>query len=642
MRSNRVDPVHPEGVEVAEAISNAAIVFAEAYGAKQQKDSRIHYALAKNEVMALDLQVRQGLKERQDFENFDEAYQTEFTTGYDEIRSRHDRLTGEDAALFSSEVDLIRERGRAAVSEFAKGLEVDQGRADTETALQQFTEFAHMTEGEERNGYILQGLETIKAAEEEGWFTEQESEELGQIFTTTLATDSLGNMEPEARLEEIQLAILWREKRGAPLSAEDAANDLGSGSIGDYVPLHVLRKMESQTEDEIELENVQGMATEANASAWGMYPDKLDDRQRRQHIRETLSDNPAAMKEALSLNATEQAARANEEVIERSEYSRSLTNSLYETDGRAQLDTGMLSKLNRTEQKAVRDLQKRLLEGNEWAESTDWEAWEAWDQMTDAQKAATSFDINTDPQNEEEAKQGYYETTGALGEPVLIPWKAIVSVDRARYMSADRADAEKRLQAGGAADHVGSLSQEQLLDRALIDSPFFDRKPTAAKSDDDIRGDWMRISDRYNRRLVELHDAGVVIDDTKRYEVIADIMVKEVSVRQTGPDEETLFAALQRGEFEEGYIPLKKEITIVPGEPKVSLAGAYMRIPERYGGSPTGQNEYVHDWIKKRIASTHAEPVEDVDTDEIEEVWFYLVTQGWDAAESRINRKQGF
>jgi hypothetical protein len=53
LRTDRIDPVYPEGVEVAEAISNAALAFAEAYGQQQQKDSRIKYALAKNEIMAM-------------------------------------------------------------------------------------------------------------------------------------------------------------------------------------------------------------------------------------------------------------------------------------------------------------------------------------------------------------------------------------------------------------------------------------------------------------------------------------------------------------------------------------------------------------------------------------------------------------
>ena len=36
LRSNRVDPVHPEGVEIAESVAQAAGTFAKIYGEKQQ------------------------------------------------------------------------------------------------------------------------------------------------------------------------------------------------------------------------------------------------------------------------------------------------------------------------------------------------------------------------------------------------------------------------------------------------------------------------------------------------------------------------------------------------------------------------------------------------------------------------------
>ena len=50
---------------------------------------------------------------------------------------------------------------------------------------------------------------------------------------------------------------------------------------------------------------------------------------------------------------------------------------------------------------------------------------------------------------------------------------------------------------------------------------------------------------------------------------------------------------------------------------------------------------YVYSWIKNQLASQHNLPVDEVDTDEMEEVWFYIITQGWDAGMSRIRRAEG-
>jgi hypothetical protein len=647
LRTDRIDPVYPEGVEVAEAISNAALAFAEAYGQQQQKDSRIKYALAKNEIMAMDLQVRQGLAERQDFENFDEAYTQDFVSGANEILGRHgNRFTKEDAALFQSEINLMRERGRATVAEFAKGLEVDLGRADTVTALEQFTEFAHMTSGEERNDYIEQGLETVKAAEEEGWYTEEEADALTHTFATTLATDSLGNMDAEDRLAEVQLAILWREKHGKPLSKEDAAAGLGSGSIGDFLSLSALRKIEKATEDEIDIEGYMAAGQDASDSAWDLY-DGIDQvRQREAHVREMTKGDPRARTEGMLRVRQRQNSEEGAERLEQNSQYQDLYNGQIESDGAAQLDPGVLSKLPPSLQEDLRGIQKQELEGAGWAASTSWEAREAWEGLTDGQKARTIF--HTDPPEYQEKllqEMGFTEEeiaaaglwTDNYGNQHA--WRATTAADRASYMLADRAQALARVRAGGSKDHTGSLSQEQLLERALVTSPYFEVKPTVA-SEPEVREAWMRISDEYNSQLVELHDQGVTIDDTKRKEVLANIMIKEVSIRRKLGDDDVLYAGMLPEDYAEGYIEHDREIRIVPGEAPTTLDTALMQIPERYGGV-AGEKQYVRDWIKKRIASSNNEPVDEIDIDEIEEVWFYLLTQGWDAAEARIKRSYG-
>lgn len=648
LRTDRVDPVYPEGIDVAESITVAAQVFAQAYGEKKQKDSRINYALAKNEILAMDLRLRQGFKERQDFENFDESYTTDFIAQGNDILTRHNRLTAEDSALLQSEINLIRERGRADVAGVARGIEVDLIRAETTTSLAQFAEMVHLSETQDdRNEYILQGLETVKAAEENGAYTEQEAEELNHTFATTIATNSLANMDPEERLDEIRLALLWREARGSHLSAEDAAKGEGSGSIGDYLSVAALRAMETATEKELETDTYMQLGQDASDEAWAQFPGLEQGTERDRYIRERTQGNPQARTEGLLRSSQRLAREEKSETLRETQTYEQIYNDIMATDGSAP-QSDLFSSLPPSLQESLNAVRKLELEGKDWAFSTDWEAREAWDNLTDAEKARTIF--HTDPPEHQQQileQQGWTEEminsaglwTDNYGEQHA--WRATVAADRAGYMLADRAQAIARLRAGGSLDHVGSLSQEQLLERALVNTPYFERKPTA-DDDEEVRAEWMRISDEYNRQLVELHRQGVEIDDTKRYEVLGNIIIKDVQVRRGGFDDEMLYAAMSPADYPEGYIPIDKSIVIAPGEAPVMLATVSMRIPAHLGGSPTGEKESVYHWIRNRIASENNEPVDEIDNDEIEEVWFYAVTQGWDAADARIRRAYGY
>lgn len=255
--TGRRDPVHPEGLEVAEAVTNAARVFAQIYSDKQQKDSRINYALAKNEIMKLDLQTRRSLDERQDFENFDQAYTEAFTAGIDEITGRHfDRISPDDRLLLTSEIDLIRERGRVEVGAAAKALEVDLGQSSVTSFATEALDNIHMeTSQERRNELILQVLETFKAAEENGWFTAQETEAALQTFVASAAEQFLNNMDPNERLAELEYAREWRQRNGV-IDRENLAQGQGSGSMGDYLPSYVLDKMIRDTREVAAAKNI--------------------------------------------------------------------------------------------------------------------------------------------------------------------------------------------------------------------------------------------------------------------------------------------------------------------------------------------------------------------------------------------------
>jgi hypothetical protein len=284
LRSGRIDQVRPDGVEIAESVAQAAGTFAKLYGEKKQKDSRLHYALAKNEIMALDLAQREGLKDRTDFDAFDEDYSTGFNTGRDEIMGRYGaKLSGTDSALLGSESDLIREKGRVAAGNLARGMEIDQGRADIELSLDVAAEAIQLEGPENQNALMLQALETVNAATEgeTAWFTKQEGETLIQAFVVKTAVNSLEKMDKADMIAEIELSLAHREARGA-ITRDDIANEKGSGSIADFLHASVLEDMLEKGKEEhknaTQYEAVYGIIDAVTADFPGTTSDDLNAR----------------------------------------------------------------------------------------------------------------------------------------------------------------------------------------------------------------------------------------------------------------------------------------------------------------------------------------------------------------------------
>jgi len=250
LKSNRVDRVHPEGVELAESVAQAAGTFATLYGQKKQKDSRLQYALAKNEIMALDLAQRESLKDRNDWEAFDTDYSNGFNKGRDEILGRHARLSGTDRALLSSESDLIRERGRVAAGSLARDMEIDQGRAGIERGLDEALEAIQLEAPENQTKLMLQAMETINAARDEGgWYDDTEAEALIQGFVAKSAVSALENMDKEDMIREIELSLAHRDARG-PITRKKIMAGEGSNSVADFLHANDLKDMLEKGKDE--------------------------------------------------------------------------------------------------------------------------------------------------------------------------------------------------------------------------------------------------------------------------------------------------------------------------------------------------------------------------------------------------------
>ncbi len=629
LRSNRVDPVHASGVELAEEISNAAQNFATMYGEHKQKDSRLAYALAKNEIEAAEIEQREALKDRDDFENFDEVYSTGFNSARDEILGRHgDRLSPRDRALLQSESDLIRERGRAVVGDAARGVERDLGRASIENMLTRRADEIQFQPPEKQNELMESALESVMAAVEDGWYTAEEGEKLLQGFVTAAATNSLKGMEAEQRLAEIELSLAWRERNAAQggdaITREQAAADEGSGSIADFLPRHTLVALQEATQDEIEIENLQGEAFRVKDEAWVLFPGLHQGTERRAYIAEQLSgpDLAATRKEANTLDAQELQSRSNSESFKRAENSRTLTNELYrawENDEDIQMDAGLLSTLTRPEQESLRKLQAQLREGAEWSDYTEWFAYEKWESMSDAERAAA--DLN-----------GTFEDEYGNN----IHWKVVVDRERANVMAQQKRQAERN-QSGSDRPYSG-LTQEQMLERYLINSPFFERKPTAA-DDKEIRDDWMRISLEFNRRLIEADEAGIDITPDFREKILRETLSNKVFVDEGYFDkkEEMFAVAVKPEEREFAYIPLDRKVRIMGVERTIYTPGI---IDEKWGGHGS-EKQSPYEFIKNQLQAFHPDNEEPSQRD-IEEVWYYVVTDGWEAATNRMMGVEGY
>jgi hypothetical protein len=434
-------------------------------------------------------------------------------------------------------------------------------------------------------------------------------------------------MEAEQRLAEIELSLAWRERNAAQgndaITREQAAANEGSGSIADFLPRHKLIELRDATQDEIEIENLQGEAFRVKDEAWVLFPALHQGNERRRYIADQLAgpDLAATRKEAETLNAQELQRRSNADTLSRANASQVLTNELYrayENDEDIQMDAGLLSTLTRPEQESLRKLQKQLREGAEWADQTEWFAYEKWESMSDEERAAVDFN-------------GTFEDEYGNN----IHWKTVVDRDRAEIMAQQKRQAEQSASSGGR-PYTG-LTQEQLLERYLVNSPFFERKPTAA-DDSELRDDWMRISLEFNRRLIEADNAGINITPEVRERILQQTLSTKVFVGTgtTWNDEEMYAVALKPEEYQDAYIPLG---TKVPFGGRDRTIYDFMVIPERIGGSGRLQSPY--EFIRMQLQSFHPDNAEPSQRD-IEETWFYVVTQGWDAGLNRMMGVEGY
>lgn len=621
MRSTRVDLPDESGLMIAESLASAASRFASLAGDKKAKDDRLNYSLAKNELLQADLAARESLNDREDFDNFDQGYTTTYQGRADDVLSRYS-LSASDKALLSAESDVIRERGRAYTGDIARRKRIDFQRGKIDEQLNTALEAIMVEDSPELQGELMQAqLENITSAIDAGIYGDEEGQRKLQAFVQDAAKGSLEGMEPQDRVAALKQSLAHRTANG-PITPEELEQGGGSGSIADYLHKDVATKMLDAAETEAEIDNKQELAFEALDAAWAAYPEYRSISEREQFITDYLKDSPDARKEAMILESQKTGRASAADSAKRADALLDLLNDIESNDlTYSELDPAKRALLSEPERRQLERASQLHHEGDGFSDYTTWEAQERWESMTDADRAAADLNgvMPQDPSNP--------------GDNVL--WSNVVTRDRMNVMAAQKRASESRMTSGKPSVEPGGLSDTQFLTEYLVATPYFDRKPTAGDSKE-LKDRWSRISLAWDAAIVaEGEETGGRVSESRRREILGDIMRHEVFVRQWGRDEKLPFPALSAEQMQEAYIPLDQPVAI--GGQSRTIYSTDITIPDRYGGGTSN----AYDWLKnmgKSLDPNNADPSEK----DIEEAWFYLVTQGFDAAVSRLRGIEGY
>ncbi len=284
LRSNRIDLPGRGELAVADALSNAANTFAAVMLERKHKQDRFNYNMAKQELLTADLTQREALKDRTDWQEFDEAYRTGLASSRERI-TRDYQLTPHDAAIFSAEADYIRERGASAVGSMVRKYEIDEKVTGLSEALARARENIINADPSTRNDQLLTVMDLINAGVGEGWLDESDGLKLRQDFTQDVAVASLTSMDPEDAIDIIKQSLANRAA-GGPLTAEDIREGRGTDSIADFLHTDVANEMLDKLERENKTTQDRTAAFAAVDEAFELYPGKGNAGKRMKHIRQ--------------------------------------------------------------------------------------------------------------------------------------------------------------------------------------------------------------------------------------------------------------------------------------------------------------------------------------------------------------------
>lgn len=620
LRSSRVDVPGTGDIAVADSLVRAADTFTQVMTERKVKQDNFNYAMAKQEYLTADLANREKLKDDRDYETFDERYRGWMKDDRERILEKRG-LTDHDHAIFNAEADLIRERGAAGVGEFRRRLEIDDKIADMEGMLELAAEKAFLAPQGERNDILLTALDAINALEDELVLTDVEAESRRQAFVQGVSKQTLEGMDPIEREKVLRASLKYRKAEG-PLDADLIREGKGTGSIADFLHADEAQAMLDATIKENEIKGAQGEGYAAKDYAWDQHPGLGKTAMRKRAEIYRAIENPEARKAAEAADARQilldGTARQEEWKQIDSELRRMIgppwNMSWEDLEGglRAQLELEAPAMAAATKAYAA-----RVRNQEEFPSVTSSDAIEAYNELTPEQKSEWSKDQWMD--------------APPLREPKL--WSDEIS--RQQSDAWTQAAGQKR-----EAIAAGKTPDTGLTDTQRLNAVFslVMKKPTAA-SDKSEHDKWNRMWLAYDNAVTQ---AGGVdaLSSAEKLKIAMDLTQFEVYERGAIWDTSGVnYATMSQEQIERGYLPFDEPVPPF-GQTAHTMEIDYPAMPEF--GLPAYQGTAM-DWLKTTGSTVNpTDPGTVPDDDVLTEAFFYLVTQGPDAAVSRLKGLPGY
>jgi len=246
LRSNRVDMPSTEGLDMADALGKAANTFAALAVQKKDKDDRLNYALAKNEIILSELKHRKELYDDDDYATHDTRYREKVRASRDDVYSRVP-LSPEDRALLEAESDLITERGAVQVGTRSREVKREFELANLYRQIEKIgNEIIEDPDQATSNDLMFSMLDAIQATT----LDEDDKVKLSQTSVSDISLGRLRGMGVNERIAALKQSLAKRAKSDRAITIDDIRAGNGSGSIADFLPKYVVVQMLDQAERE--------------------------------------------------------------------------------------------------------------------------------------------------------------------------------------------------------------------------------------------------------------------------------------------------------------------------------------------------------------------------------------------------------
>jgi len=295
----RTDRPGTGGVILADALNTAATTFSAVLTERKAKEDALNYALVRNKLQQADLESRAEREGDKDWANFDKKYSASLKKRSDEILSQHP-LSENDMAIISSELGLIGARGRVAMGEAARIVEIDEGIGSYESGkLEARQSLASALDGPSRNAIVIGQLDAINGLVEKGYLDEESAQKEREIVTQDFAMASLSLLSQPDLITVLSASLKHRKEHQGALTADDIREGKGTNSIADFLPYDVAAIMLEKAERINKEDTTRSEAQAVMDEAVEMFPggDQASFDQRMKHIKEKLDGDARKMAE---------------------------------------------------------------------------------------------------------------------------------------------------------------------------------------------------------------------------------------------------------------------------------------------------------------------------------------------------------